>query len=72
MNLNIVARKVEVAKAHNHGVTPHSTISDIVKSMKATLPWITVEMVRFHMRKIRDQEKRDAVTTEARIPITSC
>ncbi len=61
MNLNILARKVEVAKAHNGGVTPYGAISKIVKEMKGTLPWVTTQMVRFHMRKL-NKEERNAET----------
>ncbi|KAI2492619.1 hypothetical protein MHU86_21933 [Fragilaria crotonensis] len=52
MNLNIIARKLECVKANNGGVTPYGAIRDIVKAMKPTLPWLSTEMVRFHMRKL--------------------
>jgi hypothetical protein len=45
MALNIVARKVEVIKAHNEGTMPYGTISDMVDQMKSTLPWLTKDML---------------------------
>jgi hypothetical protein len=37
VSLNIVARKVEVAKANNGGVLKYRAMTDIVNSMKPTL-----------------------------------
>ena len=59
MALNIVARKVEVAKANNSGVVKYKTITDIVESMKPTIPWLTKAMLRNHINKM----KRDAART---------
>jgi hypothetical protein len=59
MNLNIVARKVEILKANNGGVTPYGAISSIVKGMQATLPWLTTQMVRFHIRKLNDAKEKE-------------
>ena len=56
MNLNIVARKVEVAKANNGGVLKYKAMTDIIKSMQPTLPWLTKEILRNHINKM----KRDA------------
>ncbi len=44
MALNIVARKVEITKANNGGIVLYAAMSDIVNSMKPTLPWLTKGM----------------------------
>jgi hypothetical protein len=50
--LNIVARKVEIAKANNGGTIPYGALSGIVTKMKPTLPWLTKEMLRTHIKKL--------------------
>jgi hypothetical protein len=58
--LNIVARKVEVAKANNGGVLKYRAMTDIVNSMKPTLPWLTTGMLRNHVNKLNKEKlKRD-------------
>ena len=52
MALDIVARKVEIAKANNNGSLPHGALNDIVTQMKPTLPWLTKEMLRSHVKKL--------------------
>jgi hypothetical protein len=59
MNLNIVARKVEIVKANNGGVAPYGAIRDIVNEMKPTLPWLNKEMMRTYMKIIRKEEVRN-------------
>ena len=60
MALNIVARKVEVAKANNGGVLKYKAMTDIVNSMKPTLPWLTKGMLRNHVNKLnKEKMKRD-------------
>jgi hypothetical protein len=59
MNLNIVARKVEIVKASNGGVAPYGAIRDIVNELKPTLPWLNKEMIRTYMKKIRKGEVRN-------------
>jgi hypothetical protein len=46
MVFDIVARKIEIAKANNNGLVPHGALNDIVTQMKPTLPWLTKEMLR--------------------------
>ena len=61
MALNIVARKVEVAKANNGGVLKYRAMTDIVNSMKPTLPWLTQRMLRSHINKLnKEKMKRDS------------
>ena len=52
MALDIVARKVEIAKANIHGSVPHGALNGIVTQMKPTLPWLTKEMLRSHVKKL--------------------
>lgn len=54
--LNIVARKVEIVKANNNGSVPHGALNDIVTQMKPTLPWLTKEMLRSHVKKLNRQK----------------
>ena len=61
MALNIVARKVEVEKAKNGGVLKYQAMTDIVNSMKPTLPWLTQRMLRSHINKLnKEKMKRDS------------
>ena len=62
MALNIVARKVEVEKANNGGVLKYNAMTDIVNSMKPTLPWLTKGMLRNHVNKLNKEKamKKDA------------
>jgi hypothetical protein len=54
MALNIVARKVEVAKANNGGVVvKYKAITDIEESMKPTIPWLSKAMLRNHINKMK-------------------
>ena len=57
MALNIVARKVEIAKANNGGTTPYGTLSGIVAKLKPNLPWLTRAMLRTHIKKINKAKK---------------
>ena len=57
MALTIVARKIEIAKANNGGTTPYGTLSGIVAKMMPTLPWLTREMLRTHIKKINKAKK---------------
>ena len=61
MALDIVARKVEKAKANNGGVVKYNAITDIVESMKPTIPWRTKGMLRNYVNKM----KREAVRASA-------
>lgn len=54
--LNIVARKVEIMKANNNGSVPHGALNDIVTQMRPTLPWLTKEMLRSHVKKLNKQK----------------
>jgi hypothetical protein len=66
MALNIVARKVEIAKANNGGVVPYAAMTDIVKSMKPTLPWLTKGMLRNYINKLNKEKiKKDAARPSA-------
>ena len=56
MALNIVARKVEVEKANNGGVLKYNAMTDIVNSMKPTLPWLTKGMLRNHINKLNKKK----------------
>ena len=48
----IVARKLETAKANGGGVRlPYGTITRVVEEMKPTFPWLTMGMVKSHMKK---------------------
>ncbi len=61
MALNIVARKIEVEKANNGGVLKYKAMTDIVNSMKPTLPWLTKDMLRNHIKKLnKEKMKREA------------
>jgi hypothetical protein len=60
MALNIVARKVEIMKANNGGVAPYGAVSAIVSKMKPTLPWLNVEMLRSHLKKLNKQKSKHA------------
>ena len=61
MALNIVARKVEIAKANNSGIVPYAATTDIVNSMKLTLPWLTKGMLRNHTSKLNKEKiQKDA------------
>jgi hypothetical protein len=63
MALNIVARKVEVEKANNGGVLKYKAMTDIVNSMKPTLPWLIKGMLRSHINKLNKEKiKRDSST----------
>ncbi len=59
--LNIVARKVEITKANNGGTMPYGTLSGIVTKMKPTLPLLTRDMSRTHIKKL-NKEKVSKVT----------
>ena len=52
MVFDIVARKIEIAKANNNGLVPHGALNDIVTQMKPTLPWLTKEMLRSLVKKL--------------------
>jgi hypothetical protein len=52
MALNIVERKVEIARANNNGSVPHGALNDIVTQMKPTLHWLTKDMLRSHVNKL--------------------
>jgi hypothetical protein len=58
MALNIVARKVEVEKANNGGVLKYKAMTDIVNSMKPTLPWLTKGMLRSHINKLNKEKMK--------------
>ena len=60
MALNIVARKVEAAKANNGGVVKYKMITDIVESMKPTIPWLTKDMLKNHMKKLEREYEASA------------
>jgi hypothetical protein len=60
MALNKVARKVEIMKANNGGVAPYGAVSAIVSKMKPTLPWLNVEMLRSHLKKLNKQKSKQA------------
>jgi hypothetical protein len=55
--LDIVATKVEVAKANNGGILKYKAMTDIVESMKPTLSWLTKGMVRNHINKLNKKVK---------------
>ena len=52
MALNIVERKVEIARANNNGSVPHGALNDIVTQMKPTLHWLTKDKLRSHVNKL--------------------
>jgi hypothetical protein len=58
MALHIVARKVEVAKANNGGILKYKAMTNIVEGMKPTLPWLTKDMLRSHIRKMKKDATR--------------
>ena len=52
---------VEIAKANNGGIVPYAAMSDIVNSMKPTLPWLTKGMLRNHISKLNKEKiQKDA------------
>jgi hypothetical protein len=68
MALDIVARKVEVAKANNGGVVKYKAITDIVESMKPTIPWLTKGMLRNHINKMKIAAARPGLSQQTTIP----
>jgi hypothetical protein len=57
--LNIVARKVEITKANNGGLMPHGTLSGTVTKMKPTLPWLTRDTLRMHIKNLNKEKVRE-------------
>ena len=47
-------------KANNGGVAPYGAVSAIVSEMKPTLPWLNVEMLRSHLKKLNKQKSKQA------------
>ena len=72
MALNIVARKVEIAKANNGGVVPYAAMTDIVESMKPTLPWLTKGMLRSHINKLNKEKIQKGAARPASADAGSC
>lgn len=72
MALNIVARKVEIAKANNGGVVPYAAMTDIVESMKPTLPWLTKGMLRSHINKLNKEKIQRGAARPASIRRRGC
>ena len=52
LNLNYIVRELEAAKANNNGKIPYGGISNICEKMKPALPWLTKDMIKYHLKKL--------------------
>ena len=51
-SLNHIAMEIEALKASNGGRVPYGSLQQIVEENKADFPWLTVDKVNYHLRKI--------------------
>ena len=51
LNLNNVIRELEAIKANNGGKMPYGTISKVVEARKRLLPWLSINHVKYQMKK---------------------
>ena len=62
--LNIVASRVETLRANSDGSTaPYGAINTIIKELLPTFPWLSKNMVKYHLIKLNKQGKDDRTTT---------
>jgi hypothetical protein len=54
--LNNIIRELEATKANNGGTLPHGAISRMVSEKKATLTWLTKDMIKYHLKKLNKIE----------------
>jgi hypothetical protein len=47
-------------------------INTIIEEMLPTFPWLTKNMVKYHLIKLKKQAKEDSATTMLALPITPC
>jgi hypothetical protein len=52
LNLNYIVRELEAAKANNNGRIPYGGISSTCDKMKPALPWLTKDMIKYHLKKL--------------------
>jgi len=51
LNLNNVIRELEAIKANNGGKMPYGTISKVVEARERLLPWLSINHVKYQMKK---------------------
>ena len=67
MTLDIVARNVEVAKANYGGVLKYKAMTDIVESMKPTIPWLTKRNVEKPHQQAESEDVIAATANNGRV-----
>jgi hypothetical protein len=62
--LNIVASRVETARANSSSATaPYGAINTIIEEMLPTFPWLSKNMVIYHLIKLNKKGDEDSATT---------
>jgi hypothetical protein len=69
--LNIVASRVEAARANSYGATaPYGAIKTIIEEMLPTFPWLSKNMVKYHLIKLNKKGNEDSATTSMALTTT--
>ena len=61
--LNMVASRVEVARANNGGVAKYGAVTTIIEDLQPSFPWLTKNMVKYHLIKLNTQQEEEADKT---------
>jgi hypothetical protein len=61
-----LASRVETARANRNGATaPYGAINTIIEEMLSKFPWISKNMVKYHLIKRNKKGDEDSATTMA-------
>jgi len=54
--LDHVLRHLEEVKANNGGKMPYGAVTSKHKEMKPLFPWLTIDMIKYHMKRKKREE----------------
>ena len=61
-----MASQIETARANSNGVTaPYGAIKTIIEEMLPTFPWLSKNMVKYHLIKLNKKGSKDSASTMA-------